>query len=100
MTRHRTVAAVVADPEVVAAQVPPAETEVAFVAGIQKDLNARFPTPADAEKAGCVVITNTSNQSSQHFIVIGQLAALGFSADELTQDAPEVLMPRKRHERP
>jgi hypothetical protein len=30
----------------------PQGTEVAFVAMIQKDLMARFPTPADAEKAG------------------------------------------------
>ena len=30
----------------------PQGTEVAFVASIQKDLNARFPTPADAVKAG------------------------------------------------
>ena len=30
----------------------PQGSEVAFVAGIQKDLNARFPTPADAEKGG------------------------------------------------
>lgn len=30
----------------------PQGTEVAFVQSIQKDLTARFPTPADAEKAG------------------------------------------------
>ncbi len=30
----------------------PQGTEVAFVKQIQTDLNARFPTPADAEKAG------------------------------------------------
>jgi hypothetical protein len=30
----------------------PQGTEVAFVQGIQKDLTARFPTPAAAEKAG------------------------------------------------
>jgi hypothetical protein len=30
----------------------PQGTEVAFVKQIQADLNARFPTPADAEKAG------------------------------------------------
>ncbi len=30
----------------------PQGDEVAFVQGIQKDLMARFPTPADAEKAG------------------------------------------------
>lgn len=30
----------------------PQGTEVAFVTSIQKDLNARFPTPQDAEKAG------------------------------------------------
>jgi hypothetical protein len=30
----------------------PQGTEVAFVQGIQKDLTARFATPADAEKAG------------------------------------------------
>jgi hypothetical protein len=30
----------------------PLGTEVAFVQSIQKDLNARFPTAADAEKAG------------------------------------------------
>ena len=30
----------------------PHGTEVAFVTSIQKDLNARFPTAADAEKAG------------------------------------------------
>jgi hypothetical protein len=32
--------------------------EVAFVAGIMKDLNARFPTPADANKAGYFRYTN------------------------------------------
>jgi hypothetical protein len=30
----------------------PQGTEVAFVTSVQKDLGARFPTPADAEKAG------------------------------------------------
>lgn len=30
----------------------PQGTEIAFVTSIQKDLNARFPTPQDAEKAG------------------------------------------------
>ncbi len=32
--------------------------EIAFVAGIQKDLGARFATPADAEKAGYFRYTN------------------------------------------
>ncbi len=36
----------------------PQGTEVAFVASIQKDLNARFPTPADAIKAGYFRYTN------------------------------------------
>jgi len=36
----------------------PVGTETAFVTGIQKDLQARFPTPADAEKAGYFRYTN------------------------------------------
>ncbi len=36
----------------------PQGTEVAFVTSIQKDLNARFPTPADAVKAGYFRYTN------------------------------------------
>jgi hypothetical protein len=36
----------------------PQGPEVAFVAGISKDLNARFPTPADAIKAGYFRYTN------------------------------------------
>jgi len=36
----------------------PGPTETAFVTGIQKDLTARFPTAADAEKAGYVRFTN------------------------------------------
>lgn len=36
----------------------PQGTEVAFVASIQKDLNARFPTPKDAIKAGYFRYTN------------------------------------------
>ena len=36
----------------------PQGTEVAFVRTIQKDLTARFPTPASAEKAGYVRYTN------------------------------------------
>lgn len=36
----------------------PQGAEVAFVRGIMKDLNARFPTPADAVKAGYFRYTN------------------------------------------
>jgi hypothetical protein len=36
----------------------PQGAEVIFVESIQKDLNARFPTPADAEKAGYFRYTN------------------------------------------
>lgn len=36
----------------------PGPAETAFVSGIQKDLTARFPTAADAEKAGYVRYTN------------------------------------------
>jgi hypothetical protein len=36
----------------------PQGAEVAFVQSISKDLNARFPTPADAEKAGYFRYTN------------------------------------------
>ena len=36
----------------------PQGAEVAFVNGIMKDLNARFPTPADAVKAGYFRYTN------------------------------------------
>src|SRR5690242_12447843 len=36
----------------------PVGAEIAFVSGIQKDLQARFPTPADAEKAGYFRYTN------------------------------------------
>ena len=36
----------------------PQGTEVAFVRAIQKDLTARFPTPASAEKAGYFRYTN------------------------------------------
>ncbi|MGR4065440.1 MAG: hypothetical protein ACLQPV_08325 [Vulcanimicrobiaceae bacterium] len=36
----------------------PQGAEVAFVTSIQKDLNARFPTPADAVKAGYFRYTN------------------------------------------
>lgn len=36
----------------------PGPTEAAFVSSMQKDLQARFPTAADAEKAGYVRFTN------------------------------------------
>jgi hypothetical protein len=36
----------------------PQGAEAAFVSGIQKDLNARFPTEADAERAGYFRYTN------------------------------------------
>ena len=36
----------------------PQGAEVAFVSGVTKDLNARFPTPSDAEKAGYFRFTN------------------------------------------
>lgn len=39
----------------------PQGAEVAFVSGIQKDLTARFPTSADAEKAGYFRYTNEDN---------------------------------------
>lgn len=39
----------------------PIGTEIAFVKGIQKDLNARFPTPTEAEKAGYFRYTNEDN---------------------------------------
>ena len=39
----------------------PQAGEMAFVSGIQKDLSARFPTPADAEKAGYFRFTNEDN---------------------------------------
>jgi hypothetical protein len=39
----------------------PQGAEVTFVSGIQNDLNARFPTPADAEKAGYFRYTNEDN---------------------------------------
>jgi hypothetical protein len=39
----------------------PQGAEVAFVGGISKDLNARFPTPADAIKAGYFRYTNEDN---------------------------------------
>ncbi len=42
----------------------PQGAEVAFVSGIQKDLNARFPTPADAEKAGYFRFTNEDKTGS------------------------------------
>ncbi|HET9030778.1 MAG TPA: hypothetical protein VFN49_11450 [Candidatus Aquilonibacter sp.] len=42
----------------------PQGAEVAFVAQISKDLNARFATPADAEKAGYFRFTNEDNTGS------------------------------------
>ncbi len=42
----------------------PQGTEVAFVAGVQKDLTARFATPAEAEKAGYIRFTNEDDTGS------------------------------------
>ena len=39
-------------------------SEIAFVTGIQKDLNARFPKAADAEKAGYFRYTNEDKTGS------------------------------------
>jgi hypothetical protein len=39
----------------------PLPSEVAFVQQVTKDLNARFPTPADAEKAGYFRYNNEDN---------------------------------------
>ncbi len=39
----------------------PSQSEAAFVAAIQRDLMARFPTAADAERAGYIRYTNEDN---------------------------------------
>ncbi len=83
--------------------------EVAFVSGIQKDLNARFPTPADAEKAGyfrygnededgAISYTNLQWQSAdpQHpsqlwYDVHGNLLGADFSVLQSNSPAPPAL---------
>ncbi len=52
-----------ADPTMPASSKPQG-SEVAFVSGVQKDLNARFATPADAEKAGYFRYTNEDKTGS------------------------------------
>jgi len=61
------VAALAATPAMAPKATPqpkPQGAEVAFVSAIQKDLNARFPTPADAEKAGYFRYTNEDKTGS------------------------------------
>ncbi len=87
----------------------PQGTEVAFVQSIQKDLNARFPTPADAERAGyfrygnededgAISYANLHWQSSdpQHpsqlwYDVRGNLLGADFSVLQSNSPAPPVL---------
>jgi hypothetical protein len=45
----------------------PQPSETAFVTGIQKDLNARFPTEADAEKAGYFRYTGEDDTGAVSF---------------------------------
>lgn len=84
----------------------PQGTEVAFVASIQKDLNGRFPTPADAVKAGYFRYTNededgaisyanlhwqSSNPQSPSqlwYDVKGNLLGADFSVLQSTSPAP------------
>ncbi|HTU71145.1 MAG TPA: hypothetical protein VMF11_12610 [Candidatus Baltobacteraceae bacterium] len=46
----------------------PHGAEIAFVASIQKDLNARFPTIADAEKAGYFRYTNEDDTGAISYV--------------------------------
>lgn len=46
----------------------PHGAEIAFVAGIQKDLNARFATIADAEKAGYFRYTNEDDTGAISYV--------------------------------
>ncbi len=87
----------------------PQGTEVAFVQGIQQDLNARFPTPADAVKAGyfrfgnedadgAISYANLKWESAdpQHpsqlwYDVNGNLLGADFSVRQSKSPAPPVL---------
>ena len=87
----------------------PQGTEVAFVQSIQKDLNARFPTPADAERGGyfrygnededgAISYANLQWQSSdpKHpsqlwYDVRGNLLGADFSVLQSSSPAPPVL---------
>jgi hypothetical protein len=87
----------------------PQGTEIAFVQGIQKDLNARFPTPADAVKAGyfrygnededgAISYANLQWQSAdpQHpsqlwYDVHGNLLGADFSVLQSASPAPPLL---------
>ena len=87
----------------------PQGAEVAFVSGIQKDLNARFATPADAEKAGYFRYTNEDDtgaisyanlqwQSSdpEHpcqlwYSVAGKLLGADYCVDEAKSPKPPSL---------
>lgn len=84
----------------------PQGAEVAFVAGIQQDLNARFPTIADAERAGYFRYTNEDDTGAisyanlhwtsadpQHpsqlwYSVDGKLLGADFSVPDTTGTPP------------
>lgn len=88
----------------------PQGSEVAFVSGVQKDLNSRFATAADAEKAGYFRFTNEdktgsisyanldwTSQDQQHpsqlwYDVKGNLLGADFSLPRKskTEPAPQV----------
>src|SRR5580658_2575374 len=45
-----------------------------------------------------IVIADISDHRAYHLLVVGQLSSFHFAAQEVTQDAPKILMARKRHE--
>lgn len=61
MAPHKAAAAPTPNPK-------PSGAEVAFVAGIQADLMKRFPTAADAEKAGYMRYTNEDNTGAISYV--------------------------------
>ncbi|MDQ2865013.1 MAG: hypothetical protein M3R51_02185 [Candidatus Eremiobacteraeota bacterium] len=60
--------------------------EIAFVSSIQKDLMARFPTPADAEKAGYFRYTNEDNTGSISYANLQWQSADAKSPSQLWYD--------------